>query len=82
VACRDRTLYVGIAKDVTARVAAHNAGTGARYTRTRTPVRVVYRERCGRLAVAMRREREIKRWSRARKIERLRLSLGDDAHAA
>ena len=42
--CADGSLYTGIAKDVRARLAAHNAGRGAAYTRPRRPLRIVYRE--------------------------------------
>jgi predicted GIY-YIG superfamily endonuclease len=42
--CRDGSLYTGITNDLTKRLAAHRAGTGARYTRARLPVRLVYRE--------------------------------------
>ena len=72
--CADRTLYVGIAKDVGARIDTHNSGRGARYTRTRTPVRVVYTERLPDIGSALRREREIKRWSRPQKVVKLGLA--------
>jgi len=42
VRCADQTLYTGIAKDVSKRIAQHNAGRGAAYTRTRRPVTMVY----------------------------------------
>ena len=72
--CSDGTLYVGIARDVAARLAAHNAGRGARYTRTRRPVRLVHSETWPDLRSAMRREREIKGWSRPAKVQRLGLA--------
>ncbi len=53
--------YTGIAKDVEARLALHNAGTGARFTRGRGPWRVIHREGPMRHGDALRREREIKR---------------------
>ncbi len=71
--CADLTLYVGIAKDVEARIAVHNSGRGARYTRTRRPVRLVYTERRADIGSALRREREIKRWSRPQKVAKLGL---------
>ena len=74
VECADGTLYVGIAKDVDARVATHNGGRGAKYTRARLPVRLLHTERHADMSAALRREYEVKRWSRARKIERLRLT--------
>ena len=45
VRCADRTLYTGVAKDLPARIAAHNDGRGAKYTRPRLPVKLVYRSR-------------------------------------
>ena len=68
VQCTDGTLYTGWAKDVAARVKVHNAGRGARYTRTRRPVRLRYWERHPDRAAAMRRERQIKTWGRDRKL--------------
>lgn len=60
VECADRTLYTGIAKDVRARVAQHNLGTGAKYTRGRRPVRLIYCEKAAGHGAALRRERAIK----------------------
>lgn len=73
VECADGTLYVGIATDVERRVAVHNSGRGAKYTSRRRPVRLVYSQICRDCGSALRREREIKRWSRPKKIERLGL---------
>jgi putative endonuclease len=67
VLCTDGTLYTGWAVDVEARGKTHNAGRGAKYTQTRRPVRLVYSEEQPSRAAAMRREREIKRWPRAKK---------------
>jgi len=61
VRCADRTLYTGIATDVDARVAQHNAGRGAKYTRGRGPVELVYHERVADRSTALRRELAIKR---------------------
>jgi len=72
--CSDGTLYVGIAKCVEARIACHNSGRGAKYTRTRRPVRLVYSEKLVDVGAALRREREIKRWSRPKKISELGLA--------
>ncbi len=65
--CADGTLYTGIAKDVDRRLAQHNAGKGARYTRTRLPVTLVYREPCPGRAQALQREHAIKRLGRPAK---------------
>lgn len=67
VRCADGTLYTGWAKDVSRRIAEHNAGRGSRYTRTRGPVILVYQEEVPDLAAAMRREAAIKKYSRERK---------------
>ena len=63
VRCSDKSLYTGIAKDVAVRVAQHNAGTGAKYTRGRLPVELVYNETVGEHGAALRRELAIKRMS-------------------
>lgn len=70
VRCSDQSLYTGIAKDVAARIEKHNAGKGARYTRGRLPVELVYRELVGEHGAALRRELAIKRL-RARDKRRL-----------
>jgi putative endonuclease len=67
VRCIDRTLYTGITTDTDRRVAQHNRGTGARYTRTRGPVKLVYLEKATDRGAALRREYEIKRMSVAGK---------------
>jgi predicted GIY-YIG superfamily endonuclease len=66
--CGDGTLYCGIALDVEARLKQHQEGKGAKYTRGRGPLELAYREACGTKAAALRREREIKSLSRARKV--------------
>jgi putative endonuclease len=65
--CRDDSLYCGIARDVGARIAAHDAGTGARYTRGRGPLTVVLVRRCRDKAGALRLEHAIKQLPRAAK---------------
>ena len=67
VRCADGSLYTGYARDPRARVRVHNAGRGARYTSGRRPVRLVYSEGFETLSAAMKREHELKQWSRARK---------------
>ena len=67
--CKDGTLYSGWTNDLTARVAAHNAGKGAKYTKSRLPVEPVYFETFETKEEAMRREWEFKRLSRAQKLE-------------
>jgi predicted GIY-YIG superfamily endonuclease len=67
VRCADGTLYTGLARDPHARVKVHNSGKGAKYTRSRLPVALVYVEQCDSLSAAMKRELELKPWSRAKK---------------
>jgi predicted GIY-YIG superfamily endonuclease len=67
VRCSDGTLYTGYARDPQRRVEAHNGGRGARYTSGRRPVALIYSEQFQSLGEALRRETELKRWSRARK---------------
>jgi putative endonuclease len=67
VRCADGSLYTGVARDLAARIAAHDAGRGARYTRGRGPVTLVYREGAADRASAQRREAAIKRLPAAAK---------------
>ena len=62
--CGDDSLYTGITTDVDKRLEAHRSGKGAKYTRGRGPLELVYREECGRHSDALRRELEIKKLSR------------------
>jgi len=66
--CRDGTLYTGYTDDPERRLRVHNAGKGAKYTRSRLPVELVYQEQCPDKSAALRREREIKRMRRAEKL--------------
>jgi putative endonuclease len=68
VECADQTLYTGWTTDVERRLLAHNAGRGAKYTRERGPVRLVYVEELPNRRAAMKRELEIKRMRRAKKL--------------
>jgi putative endonuclease len=61
VRCADESLYTGIARDVMARVRCHNEGRGARYTRARLPVELVYSEPVPDRSTAQRREYQIRR---------------------
>lgn len=67
VRCSDGTLYTGYTTDVERRVAEHNAGTGAKYTRGRRPVRLVYKEAHASVSEAMQREYAIKQLRRRQK---------------
>jgi putative endonuclease len=62
--CSDGTLYCGIARDLAARVAAHDAGTGAKYTRGRGPLTVIATRRCRGKGRALRLEHAVKQLPR------------------
>jgi predicted GIY-YIG superfamily endonuclease len=66
--CADGTLYVGITLDVAARIAAHDAGRGARYTRGRGPLAVLATRRCRVKGDALRLELALKRLARDEKL--------------
>jgi predicted GIY-YIG superfamily endonuclease len=65
--CSDRTLYTGVATDVEKRLAEHSAGRGAKYTRTRLPVKLVFSEGADDRSAALRREYAIKQLRSAAK---------------
>jgi putative endonuclease len=67
VRCADGTLYTGIARNVAARIAAHDAGRGARYTRGRGPLTLCALRRCRTQGEALRLEAAVKRLRRADK---------------
>lgn len=75
--CRDGSLYTGIAKDVQKRLNDHRSGKGGAYTRSHSPIRIVHEEPQPSRSAALRREAEIKRWSRTRKIKTLNLPLSE-----
>jgi putative endonuclease len=69
--CADGTIYTGIARDVAARMAAHDAGRGARYTRGRGPLALCAVRRCASQGEALRLELAVKRLPRAGKVKLL-----------
>lgn len=62
--CKDGSLYTGITTDVDKRFEAHSTGKGAKYTRGRGPLELVYREACGDHSAALKRELEVKALTR------------------
>ena len=74
--CADGTYYVGQTNNLDVRVAAHQAGTAARYTRGRLPVALVFSEAQPTRGDAMRAERRIRRMPRAKKEARIRRKAG------
>lgn len=71
--CEDRTLYTGWTNDLEKRLKTHNSGQGAKYTRSRLPVRLVYSEYFDTKEEAMKREGAIKKLSRSGKIELIKI---------
>ena len=65
--CKDDTFYTGITTDVEKRLEAHRAGRGAKYTRGRGPLELVYRENCGSHSEALKREYQVKALTRLEK---------------
>ena len=70
--CRDNTLYTGITTDVQRRLEAHRSGKGAKYTRGRAPLELVYQQTCGTHSQALKRELEIKALKREEKEQLIR----------
>lgn len=67
--CSDGSLYTGITNDLEGRIAAHEGGSGAKYTRGRGPFKLLYQEKCATRSAASKREMGIKRLSRADKLK-------------
>ena len=65
--CGDGTLYTGIATDVEKRLEMHRSGKGAKYTRGRGPLELVYSEECENHSQALKRECEVKKLTKERK---------------
>ena len=74
--CRDGSLYTGYTDDVERRLAVHQSGKGAKYTRSRLPVELVYREKLSDKSTALRREAAIKKLPREKKL--LLVDAGDE----
>ena len=68
IKCNDNSLYTGITIDLEKRLAAHNAGKGAKYTASRRPVQLVYREEAANRSEASKRENTIKKLNRNDKL--------------
>ena len=66
--CSDGTYYTGLTTDIEKRLHTHNEGEGAKYTRSRLPVTLVYHELCADKSAALKRERAIKILSREQKL--------------
>ncbi|MBQ9887007.1 MAG: GIY-YIG nuclease family protein [Lachnospiraceae bacterium] len=81
--CSDASFYTGWTNNLEKRLAAHNSGKGAKYTRTRLPVELVYYEAFESKSEAMSREWHIKRLTRQEKCELIQKQTGEaeEAHA-
>ncbi len=77
VRCADDTLYTGWTTDLTRRMTSHNAGSGAKYTRSRRPVTLVYHECFETKEEALRRECAVKKLSRADKLRLIENARND-----
>lgn len=67
--CTDGSLYTGVTNNLEKRFLEHKIGKGGRYTRSHKPVRIVYQEKLSTHSEALKRESEIKSWSREKKME-------------
>lgn len=79
--CGDGTLYTGCTSDMARRLAVHRSGKGAKYTRSRLPVSLAYREDSPDRSAALRREAEIKRLTRQQKLNLIAASVPSDSAA-
>ena len=73
--CRDDTLYTGITNNVAARLLAHASGRGAKYTRGRGPLELVYQEELESYSAALKREYQVKQLTRAQKLHMIETYL-------
>ncbi len=71
----DDSLYTGITKDVEERIEKHESGGGSKYVRSRLPCELVYKEKMDSRSEALKREAEIKSWSKKKKEELVRGSI-------
>ncbi len=71
--CKDGSLYTGITTDVARRLAEHKKGVGGHYTRAKGARRILYSEQAKSRSIALKREAEIKKWPRKKKLELLRM---------
>ncbi len=80
--CRDGSLYGGYTNNLERRIRQHNEGKGAKYTKGRGPVTLLYHKMFDNKSDAMRAEYQFKKWPRAKKIEFLKKELGENNAAA
>lgn len=75
--CKDGTFYSGISEDVEKRLALHNRGKGAKFTRRKRPLELLYTEQCDSKSRALSREIEIKNLSRENKLRLIKFGSGN-----
>ena len=73
--CSNRSLYTGISTHPYKRFIEHKNGTGGKYTRSFPPLKIIYQEKVPTKSAALKREAEIKKWSRTKKIQELKLTI-------
>jgi putative endonuclease len=73
LACADRSLYTGITNNLKRRFAQHQQGKGGHYTRARKVLKIVFTEEHLNRSLALKREAEIKRWPREKKLNLIRV---------
>jgi putative endonuclease len=73
--CEDKSFYTGVSNNLEKRFLDHKNGKGGRYTRSHKPLKLIYSEQLSTKSEALKREREIKSWSREKKIKILNLKI-------
>lgn len=73
--CKDNSLYTGVAKNLDERMEMHKSGKGSKYVNSRKPFDLIYTESFESWSEALKREIEIKKWSRVEKIKKLGLEV-------
>jgi len=73
--CSDNSLYTGITNNLEKRFLEHQMGSGGRYTRSHQPLKIIYQETCKTRSSALKRELEIKSWTRQKKRTELSLDI-------
>lgn len=73
--CEDKSLYTGSTNDLEKRFEAHISGKGGKYTRSHKPLKIIYSEKLVSKSEALKREIEIKSWTRSAKIKNLNLTV-------
>ena len=71
--CKDGTFYTGITNNLEKRFSEHKSGKGGRYTRSHEPLKMIYSEQLANQSEVLKRESEIKSWSKKEKIKNLKL---------